>query len=92
MLWSAIIAMKIQLVKISVVVIASLAVLAIFATGLEAVNAIASDNANTVAFGANTNQPYMQGCKQSLSAQECATGPGNNGEFTSGLAHDVNGP
>jgi hypothetical protein len=52
----------------------------------------ASDNANPVAHGANTNQGYMEFCKQTQTARECATGPGNNGEFTSGLAHAVNGP
>ena len=52
----------------------------------------ASDKANPVAHGANTNQGYMESCKQSQTARECATWPGNNGEFTSNLAHAVNGP
>jgi len=50
------------------------------------------DHANDVAGGANTNGPYMKSCKQFVSAKECATGPGNNGEFTSGLAHGTNRP
>ena len=50
------------------------------------------DHSNPVAPGANTNQPYMGECKEHLSAKDCATGPGNNGEFTSGIAHDYNGP
>ncbi len=50
------------------------------------------DHANTVAGGANTNGPYMKSCKQHDSAKDCATGPGNNGEFTSGLAQDTNKP
>ena len=50
------------------------------------------DHANPVAPGANSNGPYMKFCKQFDNAKDCATGPGNNGEFTSGLAHDTNKP
>ncbi len=79
----------------------SMALIAIIATGLLSVSAIgllqqasakASDKANPVAHGANTNQGYMESCKQSSSAKDCATGPGNNGEYTSNLAHSTNGP
>ncbi len=52
----------------------------------------ASANANPVAHAANTNQGYMENCKEVFTAKECATGPGNNGEFVSTIAHDVNGP
>ncbi len=58
----------------------------------QAAFAAPNDNANPVAFGANTNQGYMENCKETRTARECATGPGNNGEFTSNLAHSVNGP
>jgi uncharacterized protein (UPF0333 family) len=49
-------------------------------------------NANPVAPAANTNQGYIENCKTYQTAKECATGPGNNGEFTSEVAHEVNGP
>ena len=79
----------------------SLAVIAIIATGLlsvsvigllQQVNAKASENANPVAPRANTNQGYMESCKQFRSAKDCATGPGNNGDFTSSQAHFYNKP
>ena len=79
----------------------SMAIIAIIATGLLSVSAIgllqqasakASDKANPVASAANTNQGYMESCKQFSSAKDCATGPGNNGEFTSNTAHSINGP
>ncbi len=78
-----------------------MSIIAIIATGLlsvsvmgllQQVSAKASDQANPVAGGANTNQGYMESCTQSYSAEDCATGSGNNGEFTSGLADDFNGP
>jgi len=50
------------------------------------------DHANDVAPNANTNGPYMKDCRQHDSAKDCATGPGNNGEFTSGAAHEINKP
>lgn len=49
-------------------------------------------HANAVAPVANTNQDHMEACKEYHPAQECATGEGNNGEFTSSIAHQVNGP
>jgi hypothetical protein len=49
-------------------------------------------HANDVAHNANTNEPYMKDCKEDHSAKDCATGPGNNGEFTSGAAHEINKP
>lgn len=79
----------------------SLAVIALIATGLLSVsvigllqqaNAKASDNANPVAPRANTNQIYMETCKQFRSANDCATSPGNNGDFTSSQAHFYNKP
>ena len=81
--------------------ILSMTIIAIIATSLLSVSVVgslqqasakASDNANPVAHGANTNQGYMESCKESSSAKDCATGPGNNGEFTSNLAHSTNGP
>ena len=54
--------------------------------------AAASPHANPVAASANTNGPYMASCKQESTAMLCATGPNNNGAFTSSLAHAVNGP
>ena len=58
----------------------------------QSINAKASDKANEVAHDANTNQDYMKDCKSSHTSKECATGPDNNGEFTSDSAHDNNGP
>jgi invasion protein IalB len=58
----------------------------------QSINAKASDKANEVAHDANTNQDYMKNCKSDHTAKECATGPDNNGEFTSNSAHDNNGP
>lgn len=49
-------------------------------------------NANDVAHNANTNGPFMKDCKEHDSTKDCATGPGNNGEFTSGAAHEINKP
>lgn len=49
-------------------------------------------HANDVAHNANTNGPYIKDCKEHDSAKDCATGPGNNGEFTSGAAHEINKP
>ena len=78
-----------------------MAIFAIIATGILSVSAMelvqqasakASENANPTARAANTNQGYMESCKQSKSASDCATGPGNNGEFTSNQAHYYNGP
>ncbi len=54
--------------------------------------AIPNGHANPMGFVANTNQDHIQSCKEFNTAQYCATGPGNNGEFTSGIAHQVNGP
>ncbi len=54
--------------------------------------AAASEQANPVAHAANTNQSYMEGCLAETTARQCATGPDNNGEFTSTTAHEVNGP
>ena len=48
--------------------------------------------ANDVAYNANTNGPFMKDCKEHDTAKDCATGPGNNGEFTSGAAHEINKP
>ena len=60
---------------------------------ISTVNAKANtDHANEVAPNANTNGGYMKDCKQRDSAKNCATGPGNNGEFTSGAAHEINKP
>ena len=57
------------------------------------VNAKANfEHSNDVAKNANTNEPYMKECKEHNSAKDCATGPGNNGEVTSGAAHEINGP
>ena len=50
------------------------------------------DHANEVAPNANTNGPYIKDCKETNSAKDCATGPGNNGDFTSGAAHEINKP
>jgi uncharacterized protein (UPF0333 family) len=50
------------------------------------------ENANLVALAANTNQDYMEFCKGYTTAQQCATGESNNGEFTSNAAHSINGP
>ena len=50
------------------------------------------DHANPAAPGANTNGPFMKLCKQFDNAKDCATIPGNNGEFTPGLAHGFNKP
>lgn len=50
------------------------------------------DHSKKVASGAYTNGAYMKNCKEADSAKDCATGPGNNGEFTSGIAHDTNKP
>lgn len=50
------------------------------------------DHANPVAHGGNSNRGHIQFCKQFDTAKNCATGPGNNGEFTSGLAHSTNKP
>jgi len=47
---------------------------------------------NPVSGGAKTNGGYQTNCKESSTAKECATGPGNNGEFTSDLAHNTNKP
>ncbi|WP_458718744.1 hypothetical protein [Candidatus Nitrosocosmicus sp. R] len=83
----------------------SMTIMAIVTTGLLSVSAIGllqpesavSDNANLVGQivskdGSSSNQGYMQSCKQSSSANECATGPTNNGEYTSNLAKSTNGP
>ena len=48
--------------------------------------------AGSVAPSANTNQGYIESCKQFSSAKDCATGSGNNSDFTSGLAQENNGP
>lgn len=50
------------------------------------------DHANPVAHIANANQGYIESCKEVNTAKQCATGPLNNGEFTSLTAHGVNGP
>ncbi|HZD34487.1 MAG TPA: hypothetical protein VE130_04725 [Nitrososphaeraceae archaeon] len=50
------------------------------------------DHANPAVHAANSNQGYMEDCKKENSARDCATGPDNNGEFTSNVAHGVNGP
>lgn len=49
-------------------------------------------HANEVAPNANTNGPFMKECKLHDAAKDCATGPGNNGEFTSNAAHEINKP
>lgn len=78
-----------------------MAIITIVATGFLSISAIgllqqasakASDNSNPVASSANSNQGYMESCKDSKSAKECATGPSNNGEWTSNSAHFSNGP
>ena len=65
----------------------------------QAANADVPSNANTVGqtvnnngFQSSSNQQYMQTCKGSQSAQECATSSIGNGPFTSGLARGVNKP
>ena len=84
----------------------SMAIIAIIATGLLSVPAIGllqhasavSDNANPVGQtvskdGISGNQNFMQSCKESYSTKDCANGfSASNGEFTSNLAHEVNGP
>ena len=79
----------------------SMAIITIVVTGLLSVSEIgllqqssaqASDNSNPVASSANTNQGYMEVCKDFKSAKECATGPTNPGEWTSNSAHFYNGP
>jgi invasion protein IalB len=51
-----------------------------------------SEHSNPVGPAANTNGPYMKDCKEHVSAKDCATGPGNNGDYTSETAHENNGP
>jgi hypothetical protein len=51
-----------------------------------------SDHANIVGPAANTNGPYFKDCKEHDSAKDCATGPGNNGDYTSETARENNGP
>jgi hypothetical protein len=70
----------------TLVIVTSVFVSTVYAKGAN------KDHANPVAPGANTNGPYMKLCKQFDNAKDCATGPGNNGEFTSGLAHGFNKP
>ena len=47
---------------------------------------------NNNGFQSRSNQQYMQTCKESQSAQSCATSSIGNGPFTSGLARGVNKP
>ena len=90
-----------QLIKTfqtSVITVAALAIVSIFATGLLQAASAVSDNANLVGQtvskdGFSGNQNYMQSCKQSSSASDCAKNPtAGNGPFTSNLAQSVNGP
>ena len=78
---------------LSIIAIVATGLLSTFAIGhLQQVSAKASDNANGVAHSANTNQGYMEGCKEGSSADDCATDVNGNGQFTSRAAHDINGP
>ncbi len=55
--------------------------------------AYARPKANPVANTANSNEDWITYCKQYTgTARECATGQNNNGEYTSYIAHLVNGP
>jgi hypothetical protein len=49
------------------------------------------EQANLVALAANTNQDWMEFCKEYYTAQQCAT-EDNNGEYISNVAHNINGP
>ena len=80
--------MRIRAAAAAASVLLTGAVLAVPATA----GAAASGNANPVAASANTNGPYMANCKTENTAMQCATGPNNNGAFTSSFAHAVNGP
>ncbi len=50
------------------------------------------EQANLVALAANTNQDWMEFCKEYDTAKQCATDPDSNGQFTSNAAHSINGP
>ena len=71
----------------------------LLAVAQQAANADVPSNANTVGqtvnnngFQSSSNQQYMQTCKESQSAQACATSSIGAGPFTSGLARGVNKP
>lgn len=85
--------MTIQVVAVTLVIVVATGLFAlssflptIYAKGAN------QDHANDVAPNANTNGPYMKDCKKTDSAKDCATGPGNNGDFTSAAAHEINKP
>ncbi len=62
-------------------------------THMQSAYAYARPKANPVANTANSNEDWITYCKQYTgAARECATGPSNNGEYTSYIAHLVNGP
>ncbi len=85
--------MKNTLIKTGGIAVAIFVAASLILTGYEqAANAKASANANPVAHAANTNRGYMADCKEIHTARECATDPGNNGKFTSTVAHAVNKP
>jgi hypothetical protein len=63
-----------------------------FAAGVFAAQAQTAHAANPISGFAQTNGNYQTGCETFTPARECATGSGDNGDFTCGLAQFFNGP
>ena len=88
--------MKNTLAIIAVAIFAGVSLLLI--GPLQTAKADVPSNANGVAQNVNNNgisphQRYMEMCKESQTAQSCATDSfSSNGAFTKRLAHSVNGP
>jgi hypothetical protein len=83
----------------AIIAVAIFGVSLLLTASLQAAKASIPSNANTVGqtvnnkgFQSSSNQQYMQTCKGSQSAQECAKSSIGNGPFTSGLARGVNKP